>query len=301
MKKILLATVIYPTSYFELFLKDIILSMRNQSYQDFSVLFFLDKVSSTLVKPIIEAYDLSQKNIFYLQNTSNLTPSAIRQNIIDFSYENKYDMLFFCDFDEILFPQKIEKTILYMQDRFDFSFCNTLLTDSLLAPINGEGFLDKKKIPSIVQTIFPILEKNFIGLGDLAINLKKKDLYKLSAKTYAYDWFIATHMLLNRWKGIKIEECLGSYRQHDLNYVGGNFKLTTQNLSLGIKVKKQHYKYFCVFNNIFKSLLDEILKTECYVLKNREKYIKIINDNFSTEKMCWWENIKTLEEIKPWI
>lgn len=301
MKKILLATVIYPTSYFDLFLKDVILSIRNQSYQDFSVLFFLDKVSLTLVKPIIEAYELSQKKIFYLQNTSNLTPSTIRQNIIDFSYENKYDMLFFCDFDEIIFPQKIEKTLLSMQDCFDFSFCNTLLTDSLLVPINGEGFLDKKKIPSVVQTIFPILEKNFIGLGDLAINLKKKDLYKLSPKTYAYDWFIATHMLLNGWRGVKIEECLGSYRQYDLNYIGGNFKLTTQNLSLGIKVKKQHYRYFYVFDNIFKSLLDEILKTERYILKNRKKYIKIINDNFSAETMCWWENIKTLEEIKPWI
>lgn len=300
MKKILLATVIYQTPYLETFLKDIVTSIKNQTQQNFLTMFFLDKIPKSHTQKIVHQFLPKSKTIF-VHNTRDLNPSNIRQEIINYAYENDFDILFFLDFDEILFPTKVEETILYFQQDVDFCFCNTLLTDHLLNPINGKGFFDDKDIPKRIQNIDSILSKNFIGLGDLTIRLSKKSIYKLKVETLAYDWFLATHMLLDHWSGIKIDKCLGTYRQYNYNYIGGLFTLSPKNLLLGISVKKEHYKYFSHYDPLFSIMYKEILEVEKYIQKNMEKYIKIINQNFNTQTMCWWENIKTLEEIKQWI
>lgn len=300
MKKILLATVVYQTPYLETFLKDIVTSIKNQTQQNFLTMFFLDKIPKSHIQEIIDQFLPKSKTIF-MHNTRDLNPSNIRQEIINYAYDNNFDVLFFLDFDEILFPTKIEETMLYFQQGSDFCFCNTLLTDHLLNPIDGTSFFDKKNIPNYIQNIEPILSKNFIGLGDLAIRLSKKSIYKLKVETFAYDWFLATHMLLNHWNGIKINKCLGTYRQYSHNYIGGLFTLSHKNLLLGISVKKEHYRYFSHYDLQFVAMYEKILEVEKYIHKNMEKYIKIINNNFDPTSMCWWENIKTLEEIKQWI
>lgn len=298
--KVLLATVVYPTFYFHNFLTSLVNSIKNQTCQNFSTMFFLDNIHQSQVDQIISAI-LSKEKYFCIQNTDFIAPCHIRQTIINYAYEHNFDLLIFCDFDEILFPNKIKKTISLMHCNVDFSFCNTLLTDHNLKPIDQKSFFDHKDIPNKINNITPIISKNFIGLGDLTIKLKKTTLYKLTPKTLAYDWFIATHMLLEHWRGIQIKECLGSYRQHDHNYIGGNFILNPTKLTLGISVKKQHYKYFSNYDNRFKNMYSKILEVEEYVAKNENKYIKIVNKYFVPQKMCWWENIKTLEEIKQWI
>lgn len=300
MKNILLATVIYETPYLENFLKDIAISIAKQTQQNFLTMFFLDNISESCVQENIKPF-LSENKYIFTHNTQGLNPSEIRQEIINFAYENNFGILIFSDFDEFLFPFKIEETMHYFRNDIDFSFCNTLLTDYELNPINEGGFFDKKNIPNNIQDIKPILSKNFIGLGDLALNLSKKSIYKLEAKTLAYDWFLATHMLLNNWNGVKINKCLATYRQYSHNYIGAYFTLSPKNLALGISVKKEHYQYFSQYDLRFNIMYQEILEVEKYIQKNMEKYIKIINQNFDPTTMCWWENIKTLEEIKQWI
>lgn len=300
MKNILLATVLYKSPYFENFLKDLLTSIKNQSQQNFTMLFFLDNIEQWQVQSIIEIL-LPQQNHCFIQNTDRLDPSRIRQELINYAYRNHFDTLIFCDSDETLFPNRIESTMSAMNDDIDFCFCNTVLTDDKLKPVDGHGFYDFRDIPKNIEDITPILSKNFIGLGNLAINLKKKTLYELDPQTLAYDWFIATHMLINGWHGIQIQECLGTYRQHNHNYIGGNFVLNSHTLNLGISVKKRHYQYFSSYDPRFVKMYEEILEVEQYVLQNKEKYIRIINTNFDPKKMCWWENIKTLQEIWQWI
>lgn len=298
--KILCALVIYPSPFFNIFLLQSIKSIQKQTLQDFTLLLFLDGISQNSIHSI---YDFCTKNTIIIeQQESLLSPSEIRQNIINYAYENNYNYLLFADFDETMEKDRIEKTLPYLQE-YSFTYCNAHITNFNLQKIIDVNFQDLKKIPKHISELDVILDKNCIGLGGLALNLNTKTLYNLHVpKTIqSYDWFIATHMLLNGLNGVAAYDVFVNYRQHITSYVGTNQQLTADSLKLGIAVKKWHYHYFSQFNAIFHSRLQQIQELENYLEQNEKKYIKIINQNFNLESMWWWENIKTLEEIKQWI
>lgn len=300
---ILLSTVLYPTKHFNSFSTTLFDSIKYQEYKNFSLLLFLDGVEFQEINPILNQFKFSQNVILLRCDTGELTPSQIRQKIINFAYEHFFDILIFCDFDEKITLDRIKHTIHLISKGNDFTYCDAYITDTDFNIEKNTTLFHLKNIPMHLKRIDPILERNFIGMGGLAIKLNKMDLYNLYVPNdiLIFDWFIATHMLLNQWKGEKIKKCLVYYRQHNNNHIGANTKLDHAKLQLGIQVKKRHYLYFSSFSPVFSRLYDDILLLEQYILKNEEKYIKIINENFNTKKMCWWENIKTLKEIEQWI
>lgn len=303
MQHIILASVLYPTASFNIFLIDLLGSIKNQTYKNFSIIFFLDGIEETQVNSIVEELKLDQ-NIFFKKCRANtLTPAQIRNEIIKFAYHLSCDILIFCDFDEKIFPSRIEETLYHFKKDITFTYCNAYLTDENFNSLNGETLFQNKKIPNQVKDINPILKRNFIGMGGLALRLKNLSLDKLnvSSDILVFDWFLATFMLLNNWKGKKITNCLVYYRQHNNNHVGANKIIDKMKLHLGIQVKKSHYKYFSQYDQRFLLLYHEICELEKYTQRNIDKYIKIINTYFNPNTLCWWEDIKTLEEIQQWI
>lgn len=306
MKKILLASVIYPTPLLETFIRDLLSSIKSQTFTNFEILLFLDGIKEKSISNIVKSFDLRQKINYIMSEINTLSPSCIRREILNFAYSQNFDILMFCDFDEAITKERVEFTLSFMQKHnADFSYCNAYVTNKDLIPLeNGNlTFFSNKEIPKCINSIYPILKKNFIGLGGLTLNLKKRLTYNLENQhnILAFDWFLATLMLLDHWKGFKIEKCLVFYRQHEQNYIGTNSMLNEKTLNLGILVKKMHYTYFSKKNHIFLPLLQQIIETEKYIAKNKDKYIRIINTNFNNKRLHWWENIKTLEEIKQWI
>lgn len=302
-QRILLSSVLYPTKHFNSFSMALLDSIKHQKYKTFSLLLFLDGIEILKIKSILNQFNISQEIILLRCNTGELTPSQIRQKIINFAYEHFFNILIFCDFDEKITLDRIKHTVQFINKGNDFAYCDAYITDKNFNIKKNTTLFHLKNIPMHLNCINPILRRNFIGMGGLAIKLDKADLYNLYVPNdiLVFDWFLATHMLLNQWIGGKIKKCLVYYRQHNENHIGTNTELNHTKLKLGIQVKKKHYLHFSSFNTVFYELYNDILLLEKYVLKNEEKYIKIINENFHATKMCWWENIKTLKEIKQWI
>lgn len=263
---------------------------------------FLDCIDKAHIKSYLT--QLKGKKLFFdSQKSFNLTPAQIRHHILQYAYRQKYDLLIFMDFDEITDINLIESHIKQI-DKYDFGFHDFFITDFNLKLIQKDSFFVKKNIPNKIKSPQNILQKNFIGLGGTSIkpsSVFKNNFSLPQYPIYAYDWFLFTYMLLHQCRGIQIKDTFAYYRQHKESFTCITQQLTPQLLNLGLKVKKTHYLHFSIFSNIFKAQYHEILKLEQYLQQNQEKYIKIINQNFSPATLCWWENIKTLKEIKQWI
>lgn len=303
MKRILWCLVLYPCRHFDYFLQECFQSIAKQSYKNFTLFCFLDGVEEESIHQI--CHDLGIPSLLvHHQNLGALNPSQIRHHMLSFAIENQWDFIVFCDFDEQVDPHRLELA-LTLESHYDFSYCNAYLTD-----LNNQRLCDQSlhqllKIPPSIQEIMPILDKNFIGLGSLNLSLRRyKHIHNPNLPpTLAYDWFLATHMLLHHLKGSAIPTCFTQYRQHEETYIGLAKELNPHTLDLGIQVKLAHYGYFKDHHQAFKSRYKQMIRLRSYLgsHETRQKYIRIINDHYNPLEMNWWENIKSLEEIRQWI
>lgn len=307
MPKVLWAVVLYPSIHFETFLKDCFSSIASQSFKNFSLYLFYDGlnlIQQEKVKQTCYAFNLNPTFI-HKQSLGALHPSQIRHQMIAFSIENNFEILIFSDFDESVDSNRLELTLPMMKD-WDFAYCNAYITDFNHQKLHDQDLHTLLQIPSTITELTPILDKNFVGLGSLAINLTRYgDKHpKTLPHTLAYDWFLATHMLLCHLKGASIPLSFTQYRQHSDTYIGIGKPLNPQTLHLGLQTKLHHYAHFSQYAPIFQDRLRQMRELEAYLANDQqsmEKYIKIINKHFNPLKMSWWENIKTLKEIQAWI
>lgn len=303
--KILWATAIYSTPMFNTFLYDFLHSLEAQTQHKFDLLFFLDCIpKEVIVKNIQNFNNLAKKKYFLLEQSSAvLSPQEIRVLLLKKAQQLDYDLLIFSDFDEISETNRVEETLKQINHHDVFYFNSFVSTNFHLERNTPSHFYLDKQIPKYINSHMSILDKNYIGMGNIAFIVKKIPFNQLEvpSQIIAFDWFLATWLLLNNFHGMRIDNTLNSYRQHQDSFIGIGEQLCQQKLILGISVKKEHYKYFLHYDPLFSIMYQEILEVEKYVQKNMEKYIKIINEKFDSNTMCWWENIKTLEEIKQWI
>lgn len=304
--KILWATAIYPSPMFDTFIEDHLSTINNQTCQDFDLLLFLDCIPQYAVeKTIKKNKNLCNTKVVYIQQEKIiLNPMEIRKELLLYAHKHNYDLLILSDFDETMDANRIEETVKQIGD-FNFSFSSFYVTDSQLKRIDNIDFHKKCQTPKIVSNISPIVDKNFIGLGNMSIKINHPIFANLNhlqlGQCHAFDWMLATFMLLNGLQGIRIDNTFVNYRQYQDSYIGIFKPLNKQTLDIGINVKKNHYSFFKDLYPPFVKKYNEIIELEKYLVKNESNYIKIINQIFNPTTLCWWENIKTLEEIKQWI
>lgn len=265
-------------------------------------MFFLDCINEKEIHQYIHLLKQHQIEVFLIkQHKPILSPSEIRFKIIKTAIELQCDLLIMSDFDEVSDPWRVQRTIEQIGDN-DFGYNSFFITDFYLNKILEKDFYTLKSIPTTITNYLDILSFNFIGLGSLAIKPQNILLPKsIDNQLLAFDWFFSTYMLLHKKVGIKIQNTFVKYRQHSHSLIGIGKKLSKESLQIGISVKKQHYSFFKDKSSLFQQKLDDILELEIFLQKNQDKYIKIINENFNPTSLCWWENIKTLKEIKQWI
>lgn len=303
--KIIYGTVIYPTIHFSKFITDYLMSVSNQTYKKFTLLIILDQINKQTVANIINENFNNLSNYKLISPTKPHTPIELRKILIDESYALDADILIFSDFDECVTSNRVQRTIESI-DGNDFIFNDFYIVNKDLEKMHSSSYFSIRNIPDTVDNWNLLKFYNFIGLGSLAINLQSFDFRKLSIPSdiIALDWFLATWMLLNGAKGLKLPNVYAFYRQHDSSLVGFDFKLNKDKVQMGLKVKLAHYKYFSTHSDyktsiIFQGLYKDILNLQNFlsIHANLEKYIDIINTKFDRTKFCWWENIKPYEAV----
>ena len=300
MSKTIYGTVIYHCKQFDLFMNDYLESVFNQTYSDFDLLLVLDDIEVSKVKKYVDKYNTMDKKVHIQSFTQQLTPIELRKKLIDIAYEMNADILIFSDFDETVASNRVEEVVGNIND-YAFAFNDFYIVDKNLKKLSEKSFFSTRKIPQELTQYTDILSFNFIGLGSLAINLKKFDYDKLEfpKDVQALDWYIASKVLISDCKGITLYNTYANYRQHEDSFVGFNFQLDKKKLRQGLNVKLIHYGYLKKYNEVFENLYNEILELKQYIQSaGEEKYIQMVNSKYDTSKFCWWENIKIKKEVE---
>ena len=299
MNRILYSTVVYPCDDFDLFIKDYLTSVFNQTYQAFDLLLILDNVEPEKVETYLSEYNTGGKDVI-IRKFKELTPIELRKKQIDLAYELNFDILVLSDFDENVAFNRVEE-IMKNINGYAFAFNDFYIVDQNLNRISETSFFKTREIPEEVVTYKDILEFNFIGLGSMALNLNQFDYGSLnfSEEVKALDWYIATVVLLSGCRGVSLYNTYANYRQHSNSFIGFNFRLDEEKLYRGIAVKLAHYYALIEYNEVFVSLYNDIVELKKYIKDiGVNEYISLVNKKFDTNRFCWWENIKTKKELK---
>lgn len=298
MKKLIYATVVYSCEDFKIFLSDYLKSVFNQTNHNFELLILSDDVDLITIKNFVSQFK-NEKKIHYEKNNKNLSPVLLRQELIDISYELGADTLIFSDFDESVAENRVEEIALNINN-YDFVFNDFFIVDKNINKLYEQSFFQMRNLPDLLVNYKDIISYNYVGLGSMALNLSKYNFRKIKIPSYikAFDWFIATKVLIDGGSGKKIKNTFANYRQHDKSFIGFGKEINAHSLNLGLKVKEGHYNFFKDYCNEYKILYKEILFLKKFIQEIGEKnYINQINSNLNLKSACWWENIKIKGEI----
>lgn len=253
------ATVVYPASlpYFN----DFFQSLNNQEDSDFDLLIFLDGLNEDQVSSIVESANIKIKYF----NVCKGTISDIRLQMLEECLRLQYDLLILGDSDDSFSANRVSR----YRENFDENI--TIYYNQLR--VNGKAmFLD---LPIKVTSHRTILESNFLGLSNTAINLNKISNFDFlecsNMPKRVFDWYFFTILLFQNHKAKRVDNCFSNYRVHSSNIAGDK-----QTESLELKVKLEHYCSLVKYNPIFLSLYEAYLKGE---------YKKSIDSN-----SYWWSN-----------
>ncbi len=275
-------TIIYTTFYPSIlkYFDDFIFSINAQSFKDFKLFICLNgcRLSKKKLDKIKVEFEL-----FHVNDTWQKARIRAIKKIL----KKKFKYLYFADGDDKFDKDRIKKTIKFF-NRYDF-VVNELIIFGNKITKNLKLFKrikNKKKIK-----LDDIKDKNFIGCSNTAVktNSLKKIIKKISPKLVAFDWCMATLLLINNYKGIFTNETYTNYRQYDNNTSGVN-DFSKKNIINDFNVKINHYKYFnsSKLNNNDKIYL---LKKKLKKIKEDKKYFK----NYLKKKILkdfWWAHVK---------
>ncbi|QKF91985.1 hypothetical protein [Campylobacter sp. CCUG 57310] len=296
---VLYSAVIYPSDFFDVYIEDYFRSVFGQTNQNFELLLILDGIDKFKIEKIVKKFNFINKKIHVVKFLNDFSPIELRQKQIEIAHEIGADILILSDFDESVALNRVEEILKNIKD-YAFAFNDFYIVDHTLNRLDAESFFYKRKINREIVDYKEISSFNFIGLGSMALNLRKFNysILKITPDIKALDWYMATIVLLNRNKGIALHDTYANYRQHKDSFVGFDFKLNDKKLKQGIEVKLSHYKILKEYSKFFCYLYNEIVELNEYLLKfGTDKYIELVNSSFDTDKFCWWENIKTKKEL----
>lgn len=279
----------------ENYLDDYFTSLQNQSYMDFDIWILNDGLD----KELLQRYATKHKalNIYEHELEGNYTPAQIREIAIK-GIKDKYNYLIFTDADDYFSSNRIEKSIRVLQN-YDFCYNDMILVNDKGKRLSDTTYFAKKNNPKIINSFNQLVNKNFCGLSNTAINLKtiNLDFLLIPQNLIAVDWWIFSLLSMKGYKGYYLDDAYTYYRQHESNTVGGLCNTNEKHLLRGLHVKKEQYKLLLKYypsnlDSIINKELNDILALE-KKLKERtylEKYIANINNE--DKEFMWWENIQ---------
>lgn len=281
MIKVGFATVVYSEAYN--YVDDYINSINNQDYDDFDLLLLNDNLSAYQHEFIDKHIN---KNIEWIDKGDCKSIQELRIQLIIESKNRGYDLLILGDFDDIFSLDRVS----YIVSSFDSDF--SFFYNDLYYLSNNKLFFSH--LPLVVDEIEYILESNFLGLSNTALNLNYIEdnlLEQLKIKqTPAFDWMLYTLILLYGGKGKKINNCKTYYRIHN-NNTAGDIKISDEGLFKEISIKILHYENLSNINSVFKELLEQ------YIIYREEFsfYRKIFYEYSNNRNNYWWGNIDKLD------
>ncbi|MEA4848931.1 MAG: glycosyltransferase [Clostridiaceae bacterium] len=256
-------------------------SINKQDCKDFDVILLNDNLDKEELEKISASL---RKNVLIRNGKRNCTPSGLRVQLIKYAKENGYDLLVLGDFDDTFSHNRVSRIALAYEEKYSFYYNDIYTFDK-----------QRKFFSSLSQytkNISDIIEHNYLGLSNTALNLKNIDVElidKLNVRSVSvFDWFMYSILLKGGHIGKKIEDCKTYYRIHE-NNIAGESQNTIEGIKKEINVKIDHYSQLRSIDTQFNKLLDYYKRLK---LKIDNDKIDILN-YVDSDNGYWWGRINS--------
>lgn len=263
--RVAFGTVVYPNAL--RYGAEYAQSLNKQIGQEFDVLLVSDGLSSTERSGLEK---LLQRRVVWDIPSTKLTIPELRIELLRSAYNHEYDILVLGDFDDTFDPERVRKVVDSLDKTYTFCYHN----------LDVNGYPLFSNIPNMTLTIDPILDCNYLGFGNTAINLRALSCDFIDTLTNApdvFDWYFFTLLLLSGGAGRYIPESLTRYRIYNGNMAGTQIP-SFEKVKKEVKVKYDHYA---------------ALKNKGSVFANRMKAYAVQEPSISwqisgSQNGCWW-------------
>lgn len=262
-------TVVYTEAleYFDEFID----SVNSQSDNKFDLIIVNDNINENTLLKHLNNIKVNYKVLNYY---GNKTPADLRVELLKFAKKTGYNLLIFGDSDDIFNENRVKeiKEIYLNNKDFTFFYNNLLLFDKSKA---------LKEFPLVTDSINDIIQYNYLGLSNTAINLSGISIEFIDSlygcTSFVFDWYLFSRIVCNCGKGKYVEKAITYYRIHENNFAGVSNR---KQLDREFEVKKTHYELMSKYNRKYAILLQKLLKINFDKIK--------VNEAVS----YWWNNIK---------
>ena len=275
----------------EKYLTEAILSVLNQSYKNWELIFW-DNFSSDNSAKIIKNF--KDKRIKYFRSKKKTNLAIARNNAI---LKSNGEFICFLDTDDYWLKNKLKIQIKTIKSNNLISvvFCKYFILNDKLNKLSKHSFMDVTNYNKLAGLIFPQLLNKYIDgkplLGPLTIMIKKKILDKIAfdIKLHVFadfDLFLNLSLTKN-FQGIN--DYLAVYRLHDSNESFQSLK--KYNIEYVYWYNK--IKNNSIYNNFtnFQKIKDQINYQKFLIYEENKNYFKYI-------KIFWKaKNIKNVIKI----
>jgi teichuronic acid biosynthesis glycosyltransferase TuaG len=247
-----LVSIITPSYNSEKFIKDMINSIVNQTYQNWELL-ITDDFSSDKTVDIVKYYADGDSRIKLFRLSKN-SGAGIARNYSINNAQGKY--IAFCDSDDLWKPDKLSKQI-------DFMILNNLsFTFSSYDVVNENGeFLKTVDCPQKL-TFNKLTRNNYVGCLTAIYDTKKLGKLFMPESRKRQDWVLWLTILKKIKNTYGFKDSLAIYRDRSKSLSSNKFKLVRYNWlvfheNLGFN---KFFSLILIFRFLFYYSLFKILK-----------------------------------------
>lgn len=279
--KVVFCTVVYPQAW--KWHREFAEALNKQKYNDFELLIVNDGVESHDVDAFCKLLNYKCKVINIQQK---LTISQIRIEMLKTAKDDGIDLAILGDFDDLFDEYRVQEIIAGYDSKYSF-FYHDLKTES--------GEIVFTELPEQVNDVNQIMEENFLGLSNTAINLdafEQEFFHTLkNVNTNVFDWYLYAKILASDRNGKRIYNAYTIYRQQE-NNIAGAYQQKSENLGKEISIKLEQYRLLADDLPVAGYLYDIYSRLQRCGLNEQRKYL---NHQF---KGYWWSNLKIIKEEK---
>lgn len=227
-------------------------SITSQTYKTFELLVINDNLKNSELAYFNNHCNGIQVDIINGDDGATISENRIR--MLKEAKKRKYDLLILADFDDGFMNNRVSKTI----EAYDKSIC--IYFNNLC--IEGTQKIIFSNLDESIAGIDELLEKNFLGLSNTAVNLnliREEFIDSLeNIETNVFDWYFFSRLLMEGNTGILVPNTLTLYRIQE-NNLAGVMRDDLVSLKREINIKLYHYsilkKYDIIYNELFKEYL----------------------------------------------
>lgn len=205
------------------YLKECIESILNQTYKNIEII-IADDASNDGTQEMLEEYKIRYPNKFILKLSKTNQGITNNSNLAHFACTGKY--IAWMGGDDLMFDEKIEKQVKYMEENTNCSICyHNLEVFQSETKKTLYYFNEKNKYEGDVRTI--IRNGTFNGACSTMVRRVKTPLKGFNESIpIASDWLYWVETLHNGGTINYIDEVLGKYRRHKNNITKKEVQIT---------------------------------------------------------------------------